>query len=302
MTTDQVIVTGATGFLGRHLVATLLSQGFEVAFLQRSASASQGIAKDLQTLGARALYYSDSATLRAAIIACRPTILFHLATLYTRNHTGSQIDALVEANVLMGTNMLEAVVGTECVVISALSYFQYRNKLPTSYSLYSALKESFTAISNYYRDIAGVDVREVVLFDTYGPDDTRDKLLPHVVKAFRTRSSLALGPAAQPINLLHARDVAAGLIALAAGRPEPRSELRAPDDATVGEIVGLLSSISARSIDISFDNSRSVNALLRESGQWPSPPGWSSRTTLREGLEEYWISQLQDGSASESAG
>lgn len=296
MTSQRVLVTGATGFLGRHLVNTLLGEGYTVAFTVRDSSSSVEIAGLLENNGAQALRYSNSESLRSQVVEFTPEIIFHLATLYAKTHDASQIDALVEANVTFGATVLDAVRGSRCVVVSAMSFFQYRNNVPVSNSLYSALKEAFSVVSDYYRTVGEVDIREVVLYDTYGPYDNRDKLLPHLIREFSSGSVLGLGPSAQPINLLHARDVAYGFIAVAQAEAVTRTSLRAESNTTVGGVVELLRSISGRDMVVSFDDARPLNNLVTESGDWPTPAGWSSEIGLAHGLEEYWNShQLADG-------
>ena len=286
----RTLVTGATGFLGRNLVSKLALDGADVTVLQRQGASSGPIVKGLAAQGAQIVDYGTQEEFREKVVASKFDRVFHLATLYTREHLPSDIGPLIEANIGLGTQLLDAVVGTECVVVSALSFFQFRHELPAPYSLYSATKEAFTTVARHYRDVALVDVREVVLYDTFGPGDTRPKLIPHVARSFANGTPLSLGPSTQLVNLLFVADVIAGLIAVADGDHSDRVALRAAENVTVLDLVSTFTAVTGRTVEVDFDQLKPVNDLVTESGDWPAPTGWSSQTSLNDGVSAVWQS------------
>lgn len=288
---DQVLITGATGFLGRNLAERLLADHSEVTIVQRDGSTSGDIAAELEKRGAVVERYSDSAGLRDIVQRVQPATVFHLATLYTRQHTPDTIDGLLDANVALGTHLLESLVGSTATVVSALSFFQYRGGEYAPYSLYSAFKEAFAVVSGYYRDVAKVDVREVVLYDTYGPGDSRDKLVPHIVAAFANGHELQLGPSAQLMNLLYVDDVIAGLRVAAGGDGRSRSAIRSSEPISVGDIVATMTKVTGRTISLNFAEDRSVSDLPLVSNDWAVPAGWTPETDLETGLNTVWASR-----------
>ena len=284
----RTLVTGATGFLGRNLTRELLARGGEVAILHRDSSRSSELADELSAAGATVLRYAGASELRDHVIGFAPDRVFHLATLYSRHHSSRDIEQMIDANVATSTHLFDALVGSDCTVVATQTFFQYVGGVPQPYSLYSATKEASSVIAEYYRKVAGLDVREAILYDTFGPGDTRDKLLPHLLDSFATGSAMALGPRAQPINLLYVDDVANGLIAAAAPGGAARICLRSAFETTVGEVVEVIRAISGSAVEVSFDDSRSINELVRNSGTWPSPTGWSAVVPLSDGVRSAW--------------
>src|SRR5688572_16589626 len=69
MTSDKILVTGATGFLGHHLVAHLVALGYAVRALVRATSDTRQLAE----LGVELCVgdVRDSASVNAAVLGCR---------------------------------------------------------------------------------------------------------------------------------------------------------------------------------------------------------------------------------------
>ena len=285
---NSFLVTGATGFLGGHLVRRLLQGGATVTVLHRSNPGSKAARDGLKDIGADVVTFGSFDEIEPLLAGVAPDAVFHLATLYTRTHLASEITALVESNVTFGTHLLNALAGSPAPVVSTMSFFQYRDSEPMPYSLYSATKEAFSTVSRYYRAIEGLDIREVVLYDTYGPGDTRDKLVPYLLDAFAGGASIGLGTSRQLLDLLFADDVADGLIAAAAPGNPPNMSLRAPSTVSVGDLVDRVREVTGLSTSVSFDESNLPNDLVSRSGGRPLPLGWAAQHTLVQGLAESW--------------
>jgi nucleoside-diphosphate-sugar epimerase len=238
----------------------------------------------LEDAGAAVISFSHHDEVRAAAASLAPDVTFHLATKYVKVHHGADLEALLDANVVFGAQLLEGLSGTRGVVVSTMSFFQYLHNEPAAYSLYSATKQAFSDISRYYRDSKDVDLREVVLYDTFGPGDTRDKLVPRLVEAISTNTHVGMGPEAQPLNLLYVDDVVTGLLAVADAQSEERVALRAPANITVGELVSELEVVAGHRLSKSFNNDAAINSLVTEAGIWNAPQRWEPRVELGDAL------------------
>lgn len=276
----HALVTGGTGFVGSQLIHQLVSQGWQVTALHRSQSSDESIV----AAGAEPVPFSSprEAGLRAA--EARPDTLFHLATHQQKNWDADDIDTFVEANVSLGAHLLRGVLTSPCVVVNAMSYFQYRHSEPHAFSLYSATKQAYAEISRYFRDVEGMDIRDVVLFDNYGAHDPRPKLINSIIDSLRSGAPLAMGPPAQPINALHVSDVALGLIAAAAPGNPARMAVKADHDSTVAQIVDELERIAGTTLEKTFADDVEPNDMVESAGEWPRPLDWRARFSLAEGL------------------
>jgi len=281
----RAIVTGATGFVGRHLCAHLVATGWTVVAIHRDSSSSQRV-NELEAAGAETRSFSEFEDLEEIVKSARADAVFHLAAYFVRSPVQRDIATFIDANVTFGTYLLEALVGSQARVVNVASYFQFRGGEPDPNSLYAASKQAFLEIARFYRDVRSLDIRTVVLNDNYGPDDDRDKLVNQLVAAGRSRGAIALGNSDQRINLIHIRDLVAGLAAASAPNEPSMMSIRADDDTSVGAIVTLVADAVGNQLDSTFDNDRAIDTRVSDPGAWPSPSGWHPRVSLDAGLRE----------------
>ena len=101
----RTLVTGASGFIGSHLVARLLREGAEVHVLQRDDSPMQRLAPMLDRLRVWRADVTDHAAVHAAFEGAAPELVVHLAadTTVRRSHAGwAAVERSVRVN-LEGT-------------------------------------------------------------------------------------------------------------------------------------------------------------------------------------------------------
>jgi nucleoside-diphosphate-sugar epimerase len=281
---SRAIVTGATGFLGSALARTLIDAEWDVHVIHRASPASASALAELSDRGAQVHTYTDLVDVRGMAADLGESTAFHLATHYLRDHTPSDITPLIAANVEYGTHLLDGLAGSGSRVVAAMSFFQYWSGAPATNSLYSATKQAFGDVAAFYREQRGLDIREVVLYDTYGPDDTRDKLVPSLVTAARSGRPMALGNPEQLIDLTYVADVVAGFLAAAREVPGPRVALRAAEPIRIVDLVAAVHEAVGTASPVTFDAARPVNDLVTVAGDWPPPLGWEPQTTLDVGL------------------
>lgn len=100
--TGMALVTGANGFLGRHVVHRLIDLGIPVATMGRTESASPGISRHIAVTDV-----GDAARVRQAISQIEPVMVFHLAG----NSGNADHQEVFRVNTVYGANLLDAVAG-----------------------------------------------------------------------------------------------------------------------------------------------------------------------------------------------
>ena len=89
----KILVTGATGFIGGHLVERLVYDGYDVIILKRSSSDVRRITNILDKVKS---YDLDKSDLETIIEKERVNLIVHTATCYGRR--GEDIETLIESN------------------------------------------------------------------------------------------------------------------------------------------------------------------------------------------------------------
>jgi nucleoside-diphosphate-sugar epimerase len=211
--TPTALVTGASGFIGAHLVRGLVAKGWHVHLLARASST---ISPDLAA--ATVQRYDGSATSLAAIVAeTRPTVTFHLASLYLASHIAADIEGLIASNVTLVTQLAEALTaeGAGGRLVTTGTAWQHYNGDDTyrPVNLYAASKQAADTMLRYYVDARELSLITLKLFDTYGADDTRRKLIQLLVDAACSGEVLSMSPGEQIVDLSHVDDVVDAFIA-----------------------------------------------------------------------------------------
>ena len=204
----KAFVTGATGFVGSHLVRALLEADWEVSVVVRPSSnldVLAGIRDEITVYE----YSGEIQSLMDAISICKPDVVIHVASLFLSEHQPEQIHALIESNILFGNHLLEAMVASDVknFINTSTSWEHYENKDYSPVNLYAATKRAFQDIMQFYIEAKGIQAITLKLFDTYGTNDTRPKLMNLLKRIAETGEVLSMSPGEQQIDLVHIDDV-----------------------------------------------------------------------------------------------
>ncbi len=292
MTTEPegpVLVTGGTGFLGPHVVAMLLKTGADVHVAVRPTSGLDRLGASLPHVTVHQLPDTTSA-LVDVVGGIRPASCVHLATHFVARHTTADVDELAEGNVAFGMRLAEAASVTRCprVVVAGTAWQHHGGAAYSPVSLYAATKQALEDVLRYYAETGGFEVVVLNLFDTYGPNDPRPKLVPALLRAWRTGEHLSMSSGRQLIDLVHVDDAAAAFahatrlaleqdfssFAVSSGQPVTLRELVKRAEAAFGGPIAV--EWGARP-----DRGRE---MLTPWDAGPRLPGWSPSIDLDTGL------------------
>lgn len=291
---ERVLLTGATGFVGRHLARALVDRGAEVVALVRPGSARTVPA------GVTAVAVPESAVdLEEAVRAARPDVCVHLATHYVAQHRADEVEALLEANVVFGARLAEALVAVGGVpLVDVGTVWQHVDNAPyRPANLYAASKQALADLLVAYALRGGLPVVRVTLTDTYGPDDDRPRLVPLLVEAASSGTPVYLASGTQLVDLVHVDDVVAAFTAvLARLGDEPawpdadgstRVGVSSGAPVTIRELVAAVERSSGHPLAVEWGARPDRDVEMRE--PWdpgPTPAGWHPRVGLDEGLAD----------------
>ncbi len=230
---DTALVTGGAGFIGSHLVESLVADGVAVTVLDNFRG---GLASNLSAVSGRVnLIEGDvrgAEQVGRAVAESRPRVVFHLAA--NASVPGSVEDAAYdfEANALGTFVVLDAVRkagGCERVVLVSSgavygqpTHFPIRETDPVDpISPYGASKACAEVTGKTFWRVYGVPVVIARLFNSYGPRMARFVVLDFLRKLERNRDVLEiLGDGKQVRDFTYVADTVQGL-RLLAGRGEP---------------------------------------------------------------------------------
>lgn len=242
----KVLVTGADGFIGSHLVEALLQQGCDVrAFVYYNSFNTWGwldtlTKEQLNHIDVFAGDIRDPSGVKKAMKDC--DVIFHLAALIAIPFSYHSPDSYVDTNIKGTLNVLQAARehNTERVLITSTSevygtaqYTPINEKHPfQGQSPYSATKIAADRLAeSFYRSFQ-TPVVIVRPFNTYGPRQSARAVIPTIITQLLSgETTLKLGSLRPTRDFNYVKDTAQGFIALA------------ECDAAIGEEVNIASGV-----------------------------------------------------------
>ncbi len=296
----RILVTGATGFIGSHLVQRLVLEKAEVYALCRKDSNTWRIKDCLSRLEVVEGDITDKEGLISIVRQVRPQKCFHLAA-YGVNQPKPDLHQAIQTNVTGTVNLIQALPGVEleCLVNFGTSY-EYgsingaisENSAVNPNNSYSTSKSAAWLFCNLFYKSAGVPIVTVRLFPVYGPFEEFGKLIPTTIVKALQNEELLLTSGEQERDYVFIDDVIDGCLRAATIRE------------TVGQTINLGTG-KAYSIKVIVTKCLALmgDPIKPVFGALPSRPnevlslyadtrkageilGWSSKVDLEEGLKK----------------
>jgi dTDP-glucose 4,6-dehydratase len=309
----KVLVTGAGGFIGAHLVSELVREGADVRAMVRYNSRNERGALDWLDPEATAEVEVVLGDLRDIESVARAVdgmeIVLHLGAQIAIPYSYLNARDFFETNVLGSLNVAQAVLGAgvERVVHTSTSevYGSAQGELIDeqhpleAQSPYAASKIGADQLMDSYRRSFDLPVTILRPFNTYGPFQSARAVIPTIVTQALTGEPLRLGSLHPRRDLTFVADTAAGFVA-AAVTPDAVGrtiQLGTGEDHSVGELVEIVGELLGRELEVQVDPQR-VRPAQSEVQRLTSNPalarrliGWEPKTSLREGLAQTirWI-------------
>ena len=100
-------MTGATGFVGAHLVRRLIKEDWETHIITRPSSTLMSLS-DVRNKVIVHQHDGSTNSMIKIVENAEPDIVFHLASVFLAQHKPADIESLVQSNLLLGTQLVEA--------------------------------------------------------------------------------------------------------------------------------------------------------------------------------------------------
>jgi NAD dependent epimerase/dehydratase len=305
----RILVTGADGFIGSHLVERLVADGAEVrAFSLYNSFGTHGWLDSLpeairDAIDIVAGDIRDTGAVRTAMQG--QNRVFHLAALVGIPYSYEAPESYVDTNIKGTLNVVQAAkdLDVEHIMCTSTSevygtaqFVPITEEHPlVGQSPYSATKIAADQLALSYQRAFGLPVSIARPFNTYGPRQSMRAVIPAIIGQIAAGArSIRLGALAPTRDFNYVADTVAGMIAIAQ-TPESIGEvinLGTNHEISIGDLAPLIADLMGKSIDIETDDKRlrpadsEVERLCASNEKARRILNWGPETNGREGLRQ----------------
>ncbi|MEW6181617.1 MAG: NAD-dependent 4,6-dehydratase LegB [Bacillota bacterium] len=303
----KVLVTGAAGFIGSHLVEELVKSGHEVkAFVRYNARSDWGWLQATSCLKDVSVFAGDIRDYDAVKEAARGVdTVFHLAALIGIPYSYVSPLAYIKTNVEGTYNVLQAAreEGLKRVMHTSTSevygtarYAPIDEEHPLqAQSPYAASKIGADQLAlSFYRSF-GLPVTVVRPFNTFGPRQSARAVIPTVItQLLQGKEVLRLGNLSPTRDFNYVRDTVSGMIKVGLSDHTTGQVVNVGSgrETSLMEVVELVKKITGADATVEQEETRKrppnseVERLVCDNRRAQEITGWAPRYSLEEGLRE----------------
>ncbi|HAM38263.1 MAG: NAD-dependent dehydratase [Elusimicrobia bacterium RIFOXYC2_FULL_34_12] len=310
---QNVFVTGASGFIGSHLVEHLINLGAKVTvLLEYTPYNDMGCLKFLTKNILNEIEQIPGDLRDPELVKKfveKKDVIFHLAALvgipysFVNPREVFEVNALGTLNILLAArdaNVKKIVTTSTSETYGTALYTPIDEKHPLqAQSPYSASKIAADKIAESFYKTYNIPVAVIRPFNTYGPRQSDRAIIPTIIIQALMKNVINIGSTTPRRDLNYVSDTVNGFIKIAESDKSIGQVINigAGKDISVGELAQLILSIMRKKIRIVSTEKRKrpekseVMQLLCDNRKAKKLVGWEPKVSLKEGLTKtiQWI-------------
>lgn len=307
----KVLVTGAAGFIGSHLVQELVGRGAGVtAFVRYTSQASVGFLSSLTT--DLRIVAGDLTEFESVYQAMKDQeYIFHLGALIGVPYSFVHPREVVQVNTIGTLNVLTAAreTGARRVILTSTSevygtaqYVPIDEDHPLqAQSPYAASKIAADKLGEAFHHSYDLPVSIIRPFNTFGPRQSLRAVIPTIIAQTLQGGPVLLGATSPMRDFTFVKDTVRGMVrgAEVDGAIGEIINLGTGQEISIGDLAKKIVSIIGRDVEIHGDEARlrpwtsEVHRLCCDNAKAQRLLAWRPQYSLEEGLKEAitWMSE-----------
>ena len=291
---SRVLVTGASGFVGRHCLPRLVEKGYEV----HAISSQQRAVKDSSKVAWHQFDLLHASECRRAVSKVRPTHLLHLAWIATPGAFWTSSDNLQW--LVSSTELFRGFFdggGNKALGVGTCAEYKWIDEgdlAETASALCPASIYGQCKAAAGFACLAAAAVHSssalwIRLFYPYGPGEPAARLIPSVISGLLERKSVRCSEGSQLRDFTFVEDIADGLVELISSPLSGVYNLGTGNATSVRDAVDLIASTIGRPDLVTFGEkalrSNDPPRIVADTSKLERDSSWRPKVTLREGIE-----------------
>ncbi|WNJ81163.1 NAD-dependent epimerase/dehydratase [Cedecea neteri] len=200
MLQPKILMTGATSFVGTHVLTQLVKDGYQIVALKRPSSVPTLINNLVEWVDLAEIDNNQS-------LLANVTAIIHIATDYGRKD--SSLVAQQMCNVILPSKLLELMPkhGVKRFISTDSFFGKYEHQYGYMRS-YMASKRHFAEISKIFaEENPSISIQNLRLEHVYGENDKVNKFIPFIVEKLKSGEEINCTIATQKRDFIYIKDV-----------------------------------------------------------------------------------------------
>jgi len=206
----KILITGSTGFVGKHLIKKINYKEHQIAVLVRDKKKAKKLFCELKRDITYIQFDTTSLDYKKKIKDFNPDMVIHLASFLTSDYDLPSLRNLLHSNIEFGSLVLDSLLETDVKYFintgTSAEYSHDGKKLDAAY-LYSATKTAFREILKFYSKLKKFKVVTVVPYTIYGGDYTKKKVIDYIIGSLNSPTPIDMTEGLQVLDFIHIMDV-----------------------------------------------------------------------------------------------
>lgn len=212
MKNKTILITGSSGFIGNFFLENALNKNFKIIDVLRFKNKNN---KNLNKLrkkfksSYKSIYYKDVDEIEKQLKNKRIDFFINFATFYKSSHSHREIVKFINSNILFPSIILDLIFSKVKKVINFGSMMQHldgNNYKPKNF--YSSTKSAFEMILSFYSLFnKKTKFYNLKLYESFAKIDKRKKLIPTLIKNFKSNKKTTILSSKLELNIVHIDDI-----------------------------------------------------------------------------------------------
>jgi nucleoside-diphosphate-sugar epimerase len=299
----KVLITGASGFIGRQCLPLLRAKGYEVHAVHMSAAAT-----DEPEVVWHKADLLDPQQLSDLVAKVRPSHLLHFAWIATPREFWNSLLNIKWAQ--SSLHLMEAFAsngGERVVMAGSCAEYDWKNELCTEFetpttpaTLYGASKHAVQCIQQAFAWRVKLSAAWGRIFFLYGPNEHPNRLVSYVIRKLLVGEEAFCTTGDRVRDFLYVKDVADAFVALLDSDVSGPVNIASGEGVTIKDVVVRIADLLKRHELVQFGSVPTPvdepKTLVADVNRLKLELGWSRRWSLVDGLEEtinWWRQHLE---------
>ena len=260
MNNKTLLLTGTTGFVGYKFLLFALSNGFSVIDILRIRNKKNKKIRELRNVYSKKyknIFFSNNNNLSNQLKNIKADYFVNFATLYSNNHSHSQIADFIESNILFPTLIYDIINNKIKKMINFGSMMQHsKDEKLVSKNLYAATKNAFEMINNYYANINNkTKFYNIKFYESFGDNDKRKKIIPTMINNYKQNKTTKIISKQLTLNIIHTDDIINSIMILLNNNITSGTYcIKNTNNIKISQLINMLNKVLNKKIKVKYGN------------------------------------------------